>query len=316
MGGSREEILGILRQNRGRYLSGGEMSRRLGVSRAAIWKQVEAMRREGYSVRAVPRLGYLLEEEPDRLRPEELGGPGIVCRAVVDSTSSEARRLAEEGYPGGTTVVAEEQTAGRGRRGRSWNSSPGKGLWFSMLLRPEEMSMAGAPAITLAVAVAAARAITAATGVAPGVKWPNDLLAGGRKIAGILTEVKGEPDRVEYLVVGIGVNVNHGAADFPPELRARAGSLRLAAGRVFDRTSLFLSLREGILDACDLFFRQGFAPFRQPWKDSSVTLGRPVKVSWPGGTLEGTALDLDPGGALVVQDPHGRIHRLHFGELE
>ncbi len=252
-----------------------------------------------------------------RLRPGELDGSGIIYRTVVDSTNTVARRLAGRGYPGGTTVVAETQTAGRGRYSRAWYSPPGKGLWFSLLLRPPRTLVpAGAAALTLAVAATTASALNAATKVPLKLKWPNDLQAEGQKIAGILIEVKCEPDRVDYMVVGIGINVNQTRTDFPPQLRDRAGSLRLAAGRPFDRTRLFLGLRGKILDACSLYFEQGFAPFDRVWKDLNITLGCPVKVSRPGGCLEGTALDLDRSGALLIRDGQGRLHRLCSGELE
>lgn len=246
-----------------------------------------------------------------------MGTPNIVYRDVVDSTNRVAHCLAGQGYPGGTTVLAEMQTAGRGRHGRSWNSSPGKGLWFSLLLRPPRTLVpAGAAALTLAVAATAAGALTAETGVPLHVKWPNDLQADGRKVAGILTEMKAEPDRIDYIIVGIGINVNQARADFPPELRDRAGSLRLAAGHSFDRPPLFLALRKTTLDACLLYFEQGFVPFHQTWKDINITLGRPVRVFRPGGYLDGTALDLDPDGALLLRDRRGRLHRLRSGELD
>jgi BirA family transcriptional regulator, biotin operon repressor / biotin---[acetyl-CoA-carboxylase] ligase len=316
MQNQRERVLRRLRENRGGFVSGAALGESLQVSRAAVWKQIQALRRRGYRIEARPNAGYRLLEEPDRLALEPGGAGGIHYFAAVDSTNHTARELAEQGQPGGSMVIAEEQRRGRGRRGRSWASPPGAGLWFSVVLRPAGMTPADAAPITLATAATLARCLQEETGLAVRVKWPNDLLIGGRKAGGILTELKGEPDRVEYLIIGIGLNINHEPADFPPELRGRATSCYLESGRKTDRTALFLSLRENLDAAFGRFMQSGFLPFRPLWLAVNATLGTRVRISRPGAPeLEGLALDLDQGGALVVEDCDGRRHHIRYGEI-
>ncbi|HOP69383.1 MAG: biotin--[acetyl-CoA-carboxylase] ligase [Dethiobacteria bacterium] len=311
---SREAILRQLQENRGRFVSGEELAGRLNISRAAVWKHIRHLRREGYQIEALPRRGYLLEEEPDRLDASLLTAEKLFYYTTVDSTNAVLRRMAEEGAPHETMVIAEEQRAGRGRRGRRWLSPPGKGLYFSLLLRPAGVAPEEAAPITLAAAVALAQQLQRETGLPVRVKWPNDLLVNHRKIGGILTELKGEPDRVEYLVMGIGINVNQEHSDLE-ELAGRASSLYLEKGEKFPRTPLFLGLRSKLLQGCRQFFLEGFAPFRLSWRQLNATLGRRVTVSWAGGSQEGLAVDLDEQGALLLEDDRGKRHRFTYGEI-
>lgn len=315
MNSRKEQILEQLKSNSPKFVSGEALSASLGLSRAAVWKYIQQLRQEDYIIRAAPRKGYRLEQEPDRLDAARLANRGIIYYPSVQSTNLVARSLAGENAAEGTVIIAEEQTEGRGRRGRRWISPRGKGLWFSLILRPNDTSLAAAAPVTLAVAAALARVLRRETGLKVTLKWPNDLLVEGKKICGILTELKGELDRVEYLILGIGLNVNQSGADFPPGLRLRAGSLALAAGRVFDRTALFLSLLEPLREACTLFFKEGFSYFRDTWIGHNSTLGQEITVAWPGGSLCGTALDLDENGELILQDQAGRVHRINYGEI-
>jgi len=311
----KEIILEQLKSGSPRFVSGAKLSESLGLTRAAVWKYIRELRGEGYIISAVPRRGYRLEQEPDRLNIPDLAGRDILFYPTVESTNITARSLAEEGAAGGTVVIAEEQTRGRGRRDRQWISPPGKGLWFSIILRPAGFTPANAAPVTLVAAAAMAQELRRATGLKVTLKWPNDLLLDNKKICGILTELKGEPDRVEYLVMGIGLNVNHTEADFPPDLLPFAGSLALASGRVFNRTALFQSLLEPLRESCAHFFKQGFSGFRDIWIELSATLGREVTVTWPGGSIRGTALDLDETGALLLRDETGRVRRINYGEI-
>lgn len=250
----------------------------------------------------------------DRLDERRLRAGGIIYRAAVGSTNTAVREMAERGAPE-AFLVAEEQRRGRGRRGRSWNSLPGRGLWFSLLLRPAALSPAACAPVTLAAAAALAGRLRRETALPVGVKWPNDLLLRGRKLGGILTEVKGNPERVEYLIMGVGLNVNHAPADFPPELRGRATSLHQESGLFYDRTALLLILKEELEQSLERFSLTGFAAFRRAWLEVNATLGRRVSVARPGGLLEGEALDVDAAGALLVRDTAGRRHRVCCGEI-
>jgi BirA family biotin operon repressor/biotin-[acetyl-CoA-carboxylase] ligase len=237
---------------------------------------------------------------------------GIHYFPRLGSTNDQARRLAEDGAPGGTVVLADAQSAGRGRRGRAWHSPPGKGLYFSLLLRPPEMSPPAAAPLTLAAAAAAARKLRQSTGVPVAVKWPNDLLVGAKKLGGILTEARCNERALLYIVLGMGLNVNHRAEDFPPELRGSATSLYLERGIAFERIALLLDLLEDLRRSVELFFQEGFAPFLPLWKELSATLGREVRLAGGGA---GKAVDLDADGALLVEDEQGRRRRLTCGEI-
>ena len=224
-------------QESGDYLSGQELSRTLGISRAAVWKAVEALRRQGYDIEARTGRGYRLIDAPDFLSRETVEQylhrtrENLHVLETVDSTNSFCRRLALEGAPDGTAVLADCQTAGRGRRGRSFQSPAGKGLFFSILWRPDCAPEELLPLTALS-AVAVCRAIQRVTGVRPQIKWPNDLVLGGRKLAGILTEMslEGESGHVSHVVVGIGINVHQQPEDFAGEVADIATSLDLSLG--------------------------------------------------------------------------------------
>ena len=240
---------------------------------------------------------------------------GVHYYPSLGSTNVELRRLAEEGAPEGAVVLADSQSAGRGRRGRAWYSPPGKGLYFSLLLRPQWTGAAAAAALTLVAAVSTARLLRESSGAAVTIKWPNDLLAGTKKLGGILTEAKSEGAMLRYLLLGVGLNLNHQIDDFPVELRGQATSLALECGRTLERAPFFLSLLENLLEDCRLFFKKGFAPFRQPWKEMSSSLGKIIKITLPGRTLRGKAVDIDSAGALLIEDEQGKHHRIRYGEI-
>ena len=224
---SREKVLSLLLEQGDRYVSGEAMSRALGISRAAVWKAIEALRQEGYVIQSAPNRGYRLENAPDRVREGELSGPlagcrvggSLMCLETIDSTNTEAKRQAMAGAPDGLVIVSEEQTGGRGRRGRSFQSPKGKGLYLTALLRPR-LDPGAVADITAWVAVAVCDGIEAACGVRPQIKWTNDLVLNGRKLCGILTELglESETNALDYLVPGIGINVNQQPEDFSPDI--------------------------------------------------------------------------------------------------
>jgi BirA family biotin operon repressor/biotin-[acetyl-CoA-carboxylase] ligase len=319
---NRPTLLGLLEEHAGRYLSGEEISRLLDVSRTAVWKQVRKLEAEGYVIEATPRLGYRLVSRPSRLSLAELTarlrtrtfGRRLQLLDSVPSTQDELRRLAEEGAPEGTVVLAEQQTKGRGRMGRVWISPPGKGVWMSLLLRPA-IPLPQAPQLTLLAAVALTRAIRSVVPLDIGIKWPNDLLVDGRKISGILLESAAEDERLRYVVVGIGVSVNLEEADYPPELRDRAVSLRMAAGKPIDRTAIVVAALEEFERFYELYKEQGFAPIRSLWEARCVTLNRPVSLQTSHGLVEGVPRGLDPLGGLIVELPDGKREVVYSGEI-
>jgi BirA family transcriptional regulator, biotin operon repressor / biotin---[acetyl-CoA-carboxylase] ligase len=318
--GSEELVLAFLAEAGEEFVSGEATSDKLGLSRAAVWKQVEALRGHGYRIDAVPARGYRLREIPDRLTALELRpllgthdlGQVLHCREEVDSTNDVAKRLAEEGAGHGEVVIAERQTAGRGRRGREWFSPPGKNLYFSAVLRPD-LPPYRAAELTLVAAVALCHAVRRA-GVDAGIKWPNDLVVEGRKLCGILTEMAADPDRLQWVVLGAGVNVNAAAADFPGELRRAATSLALERGQPVPR-ALFAGAALTLLEEwLDRHAEGGFAAIRDEWRVLSDTLGRLVRVTADGREIEGVAEDLDETGALLVR-AGASLERVRSGDV-
>ncbi len=297
----------------GEWCSGVEIARRTGVSRTAVWKKIEALRLQGYAIEAVAGRGYRLLGGPDRLLPSEIAphlrarrfGAEIVHRATVDSTNLLAAELARDGAMEGTAVVAEAQSAGRGRLGRTWASPSNLNLYLSVILRPAVGPMAVTP-LSLVAAVAVAEAILATTGLRSGIKWPNDVLLGERKVAGILTEMDAEADRVRHVILGIGVNLNATSRDFPTELRRKASSLRIATRRRVDRARFAATLLDELERHYDRFVQGGFRALRDVYEAYHCLPGRHVRVEGRRGP-RGTARGVDDAGALLVETPDGVV---------
>lgn len=317
---SEELVLAFLAEAVDEFVSGEAISDKLGLTRAAVWKHVESLRAQGYRIDAVPARGYRLVAIPDRLTPLELRpllnthdlGRSVHWFEEIGSTNDRAKELADEGADHGELVVAEAQTAGRGRRGRSWASPPRRNLYFSVVLRPE-LPPARAPELTLVGAVAICEALRQA-GVDAGIKWPNDLLASGKKIAGILTELAADPDRVEWVVLGAGVNVNARREDFPEDVRGEATSILIERGQPAPRALFAAACFTALETWLDRHAEEGFAPVRAAWRERSVTLGREVTVKVDQRELVGVAEDVDETGALLVRTPAG-VERISSGDV-
>ncbi len=317
------QILAALRAAGGGTVSGAELSQRLGLTRAAIWARVDELRRLGYEIEASPHLGYRLISTPDLLHADDLltrlGQTKVVGRDIrvfqnTTSTSDVIEKLARDGVKEGVVVFAESQSKGRGRLGRQWLSPSGKGLWFSLLLRPT-LRPQEATQLTIAAATALRRAIQAETGLAPDIKWPNDILIRGRKVAGILTELSAELDRVKHVIIGIGVDVNLGASEFPLEFRKQATSLQIEADRPVSRPELATAiLRE--LDADYARLRAGqFTAVADEWAQHCTTLGKPVAIHIGSRRVSGRAEALDDDGALLLRTEHGSLERIVGGDV-
>ena len=317
------KILTALRSAKVGGVSGAELSQKLGVSRAAIWARIEELRSLGYDIEASPHLGYRLLSVPDvlhaddllsRLTANEVIGRDIHVFAETTSTNDVVERLARDGAKEGVVVFAESQTKGRGRLGRKWISPPGKGLWFSVLLRPDLRPQATTQ-LTVATATALARAIRSQTGLMPEIKWPNDILLKGKKTAGILTELSAEIDHVKYVILGIGVDVNLSANEFPPELRRIATSLRIESGSLVNRADLAAAiLRELDADYARICAGQ-FETVADEWEERCTTIGHNVAISVGDRTIQGRAESLDEDGALLLRTQHGRLERIIGGDV-
>ena len=317
------QILAALRAAGDGTISGAELSQRLGLTRAAIWARVEELRRLGYEIEASPHLGYRLLSTPDVLHADDLltrlGKTKVIGRDIrvfqeTTSTNDVAEKLARDGVKEGVVVFADSQTKGRGRLGRKWLSPPGKGLWFSVLLRPDLRPLE-ATQLTVTAATALRRGIHLQTGLSPEIKWPNDILVGGKKVAGILTELSAELDRVKHVILGIGVDVNLNASEFPPELRKLATSLKAELGRPVSRPELATAiLRELDADYARLCAGE-FAAVADEWEQHCTTLGRQVVIQIGDRRVRGRAEALDEEGPLLLRTEHGHIERIIGGDV-
>lgn len=315
-------MLDIFRQNEGKYLSGEEISKRLSISRTAVWKHINKLREEGYEFEAVSRKGYRLVHSPDKLDPQAVlqglrtrtFGRRLKIVEVTTSTQEEVRLLAEEGAPSGALVLAEEQTGGRGRQGRKWFSPPRKGVWMSLLLRPDR-PLSFAPQLTLLIAVAVCRAIRKTSGVDAGIKWPNDLLVQGKKVCGILVESVSEDERIRYCIAGIGIDVNVEADELPADLQTVATSLKIESGRSQDRVALITAVMNELEELYTLYEQEGFTPIKHLWEALSIMLGKRVAIKTPQGEVSGVADALDESGALILLDDKGEPFKLFSGEV-
>ena len=318
---SREKVLSLLRQ--GGYVSGEAMSQRLGISRAGVWKAIEGLRQEGYVIASAPNRGYRLEEAPDRLREGELSGSlagalvgsKLLCLDCIDSTNTECKRQAMSGAPEGLVVTAEEQTGGRGRRGRGFQSPRGKGIYLSALFRPA-LELSQVSDFTAWVAVAVCDGIEACCHIRPQIKWTNDIVLGGKKLVGILTELglESETNTLDYMVTGIGVNVNHASEDFSPEVREMAVSLCQVLGRPVRRSELAVQIILA-LDRMYAGFPENKAEFLAKYRADCLTTGRQVQLVTPNSRREAFAVEIDDQFRLVVELPDGHREALSAGEV-
>ena len=321
---SRETILNALRD--GATVSGGELSRRLGLSRAAIWKAVDALRRDGYDIGAAPGRGYQLRAAPDLLTETEvrrfLGavrvvGSSITCLDETGSTNSDCKRLAAQGAPDGAVVIADSQTAGRGRMGRNFQSPKDKGIYLSALLYPN-LSPENILPLTSLAGVGVCAAVERVCGVRPGLKWPNDPILNNKKVCGILTELsmEGESGRVAYAVVGIGVNVGQAPGDFSPDVAAMATSLSWELGQPVSRPRLAAALIEELDKAYGALRRGDLSEYLAACRRDCVTVGKRVQLLAPDGRREDAdAVGLDGAFGLIVRGASGAERVIRAGEV-
>lgn len=316
----KTEILRMLKESDG-YLSGQELCEHFHVSRTAIWKVIRQLESEGYLIEAVRNKGYRLKTPSDLLSRTELessmktawAGKTILYFDETDSTNTEAKKAAEAGTPHGSLAVADFQTGGKGRRGRSWESPRGTGVWMTLVLRPRMHPMS-ASMLTLVAALAVVRGIRETAPVEPLIKWPNDIVVNGKKVCGILTEMSTELDCINYVVTGIGINAN--MEDFPEEIQNVATSLRLESGERVLRSGLIAAVMEAyehyygiFMETCDM------SALLEEYNGCLANCGRAVRVLKPGDEYTGTALGINTQGELLVETEDGEIQTVISGEV-
>jgi BirA family biotin operon repressor/biotin-[acetyl-CoA-carboxylase] ligase len=316
------KILAALRSD-GDATSAGELSASLGISSTELQTELDALRKLGYEIEATPHHGYALRNAPEVLHRADLLSMAMANRVIgrdiqvfseTTSTNDLADKLGRDGVPEGVVVFAESQTRGRGRLGRTWFSPPGKGLWFSVLLRPD-MRPQAATQMTVAAATSTARAIRAQAGISAEIKWPNDVLVGGKKMAGILTEMSAELDRVKYMVIGIGLDVNLSREELPADLRSVATSLEIETGRSWRRADVAAAILTELDRDYGRIHAGRFSEVAEEWERHCSTLGQQVAISIGGRIVHGRAESLDDDGALLLRTEHGHLERIVGGDV-
>lgn len=315
----KSKILYVLK-NSNNFVSGEELSKKLGVSRTAVWKNINALRNDGYIIDSVTNKGYKLIKCPDILDENaifdglntNLAGKKIMVFKTVDSTNEEVKRRAVNGEESGLVVVSDEQTAGKGRLGRIWSSSAGCGIYFTLLIRPE-LSPSNISSITLAAGYAVCLAIREYTGCDAKIKWPNDIIINNKKVCGILTEMAAQSDRLDFVAIGIGINANH--TEFPEEITHKATSLFLETGNKINRND-FLHYVIKTLDKviCSFLVSLSLEDV-QNFKNLCATLGKNVSVKRNNKTVEGVAIDINFNGELIIKDIYGNNITVNSGEV-
>ncbi len=312
-------VLDFLRQQAKAYVSGEEISKKLGVSRSAVWKEIQALRRLGYEIEAQPHLGYRLLTIPDKLFADELSadlGTKFIGREIysydeLDSTNDAAFGLGEKGAKEGVCIFAEYQKKGRGRLGRSWVSPKGKNIILSVILRPvllpHEVSK-----LTLACAVSVIKTIKKITGKNLGIKWPNDIYYENKKVGGILTEMSAESDRINFIVVGIGINLNAEPGELPPG----STSLKKITTRAIDRIGFGRELLRELEKDYLKLTNNRFDELVKDWEAFSITSGQRVVATLFGRKIEGLAVGIDKEGALWIRQDNGFQERIVAGDVE
>lgn len=318
----KNELLKRLFEAQGNPISGQEFADEFGLSRTAIWKYIREFEEEGYEIASIRKKGYVLIASPDRVNAANIKkylqtaayGRNIDYHISCGSTQKIAHDAAQAGAPDGTLVVSEEQTAGKGRLSRPWNSAAQKGIWMSLIVRPSLMPQQ-APQMTLVAAVAIVRAIENVANIEATIKWPNDILINSRKMTGILTELQSEPDRVKAIILGIGMNVNQDEDDFPLELKEIATSLKIAGGKHIDRAKLIAEILSYIELYTKMYEKHGFGPIKLLWEGYSNIAGKRIRAVMLNETVEGTALGISEEGLLELRLDDGSVRGIYSADI-
>ncbi|MGD6831551.1 biotin--[acetyl-CoA-carboxylase] ligase [Sutcliffiella halmapala] len=319
----RSKLLKMFTEVEGGFLSGQKISEELGCSRTAVWKHIEELRQAGYELEAIRRKGYRITKIPNRISSNEISlglktdtlGRAIHFEESVTSTQKIAHQLAYDGALEGTLVVAEEQTAGRGRLNRAWHSPMSTGVWMSLILRPN-LPPAKAPQLTLLTAVAIAQAIEEVTSLRTDIKWPNDILINKKKTVGILTEMQAEADKINSVIIGMGINVNQELEHFPEELHSIATSLAIELGKPVNRAELIQVILLKFENLYHRYLEHGFYPIKLLWESYAISIGKKIIARTITGTLEGTAKGITEDGVLMLEDDTGHISYIHSADIE
>lgn len=319
---NRDKILSILYSSYGKWVSGEDISRDLGISRTAVWKNINILRNTGYSIESSNRLGHKLSSSNNvlnefavrrGLKTSIFGQRGIRFFDTTGSTNIEAFNLASAGAPEGSIILADTQSSGKGRMGRTWSSPAGKNIYLSIVTRPVIPPYI-APRLTIVAAVALSDTLIETGIKGHRIKWPNDILCGNRKLSGILTEMKGDTDSIDFIIIGIGINVNSLEEDYPPELHDTVTGIRMITGNITERNDLIRLLLENFEKYYRLFLDGEFAKILSIWKERADIINREILVRQFNETFTGRVIDLNDDGNLIV-DTGVSIRTVNSGDI-
>lgn len=317
----KAKLLHLLKS--GDYVSGEEMSQTLGVSRTAIWKQLNALREQGYEIESAPRKGYKLLSQPNTMFPHDIEpflrtksfGQTIHYFETVPSTQPLAHEHAAKGSEEGTLVLANEQSSGRGRLGRQWQANKGQTVSMTLVLKPA-IPIHQAPQLTLIAAVAVTRAIEAVSGLECEIKWPNDILYKGKKLVGILTEMAADPDQLKYVIVGMGINCHQMGNDFKAELSTIATSIQAETGKTVNRAQLVAQIMNEFEWIYQAYLEKGFIAIKPLWEARAVSVNTYLYARTPNTVIYGYSLGITDDGLLRVKDEQGKEHLIYSADIE
>ncbi|MBN9653052.1 biotin--[acetyl-CoA-carboxylase] ligase [Halobacillus sp. GSS1] len=321
MESTRKELIELLNHLEG-HISGQELSDRLGISRTAVWKHMNELKKDGYEIEAVQRKGYKILSSPDKISENTLRwglgtkwlGHELHHYDQVESTQEIVHQLAKQGKPHGTVVIADEQVKGKGRMSRNWDSPKGKGIWMTILLRPN-LPPVQAPQITLLAATVLARMIAERSTLVPQIKWPNDLLINHKKVSGILTEMQAEQDTIQYIVLGMGMNVNQEDREIPSDIKYKASSLKIESSEHWNIQQTVQHILRLFEETYERFESHGFASIKKDWEHFGYKIGEEVTISTMRKTWQATLIGIEPDGALRARSIDGEEEKLYSAEI-
>ncbi|REJ09704.1 biotin--[acetyl-CoA-carboxylase] ligase [Halobacillus trueperi] len=321
MESTRKELIELLNNVEG-HISGQELSDQLGISRTAVWKHMNELKKDGYEIEAVQRRGYKILSSPDKISENTLRwglgtkwiGHELHHYDQVESTQEIVHQLAKQGKPHGTVVIADEQVKGKGRMSRNWDSPKGKGIWMSVLLRPN-LPPVQAPQITLLAATVLARMIAERSALVPQIKWPNDLLINHKKVSGILTEMQAEQDTIQYIVLGMGMNVNQEDREIPADIKYKASSLKIESRQHWNIQQTVQHILRLFEETYERFEANGFASIKKDWEHFGYKIGEEVTISTMKKTWQATLIGIEPDGALRAKSKDGEEEKLYSAEI-
>lgn len=323
MQSTRNQLIELLAANEKHYISGQALSEKLHISRSAVWKHMNELKKDGYSIEGVPNKGYKIIDYPEKITANTLKwglatkwlGKTMVHKRITVSTQLIAHELARANDAHGTVVIADEQSGGKGRMDRAWHSSKHKGIWMSLILKPPIPPYL-APQLTLVAATVLADVISRLTSLRAQIKWPNDILINGKKVAGILTEMQAEQDQIQYVVMGMGINVLQDKQDFPDQLHTQATSLKIESNDKWDLKTFIHAILETFEDVYMSYMDNGFATIKRSWESYGFKIGERIVIHTLKDQWQAIFYGIAEDGALLIKNNEGQIQKLYSGEID